>query len=217
MDQDMICVFKALCIRESLQRNVAEMNSDKNFKFKENSRNFTIATCLLVIHTALKCRKTETPHRMLEEGVTRVCPGLRGLLLTWRYSGRGCLQCGETGKSSWGRRFWWCPKRWSQHSRRHPFWIADRRRLAEVNSVFERRRGGRSIRSRGKGRWGKPDNRRTAKRITKEGGSMEFYIVLSLQFYLLLVSVISLRPSRMAQTSYLFFVKPSISLFLPNC
>ncbi|CAI9726950.1 transposable element-derived 1-like [Octopus vulgaris] len=69
MDQGVIDTFKALYTRNSLQHLVDTMESDENFKLKEYWRNFTIATCLSVIHAAPKDMKKETPHLLLKEDV----------------------------------------------------------------------------------------------------------------------------------------------------
>ncbi|KAF7239066.1 Tigger transposable element-derived protein 1 [Varanus komodoensis] len=60
MDQGVICAFKALYTRNSLQHLVDAMDTDENFTLKGYWRNFTIATCLSVIQAALKEMKKET-------------------------------------------------------------------------------------------------------------------------------------------------------------
>ncbi|CAI9715467.1 transposable element-derived 1-like [Octopus vulgaris] len=57
MDQGMIRAYKALYTWNSLQHLVNAMDSDENFELKEYWCNFTITTCLSVIHAALKDMK----------------------------------------------------------------------------------------------------------------------------------------------------------------
>lgn len=60
MDQGVIRAFKALYTGNCLQQLVAEIDENENFQLKIYWRNFTIASCLTVIHKALQDMKKET-------------------------------------------------------------------------------------------------------------------------------------------------------------
>uniref|UniRef100_A0A8C7Y7A3 HTH psq-type domain-containing protein n=1 Tax=Oryzias sinensis TaxID=183150 RepID=A0A8C7Y7A3_9TELE len=60
MDQGVIRAFKALYTGNCLQQLVDAIDGDENFQLKVYWRNFTISSCLTVIHTALQDMKEET-------------------------------------------------------------------------------------------------------------------------------------------------------------
>uniref|UniRef100_A0A3P9I863 HTH CENPB-type domain-containing protein n=1 Tax=Oryzias latipes TaxID=8090 RepID=A0A3P9I863_ORYLA len=60
MDQGVICAFKALYMGNCLQQLVDAIDGDENFQLKVYWRNFTISSCLTVIHKALQDMKEET-------------------------------------------------------------------------------------------------------------------------------------------------------------
>uniref|UniRef100_A0A8C7WWU1 DDE-1 domain-containing protein n=1 Tax=Oryzias sinensis TaxID=183150 RepID=A0A8C7WWU1_9TELE len=60
MDQGVIRAFKALYTSNCLQQLVNAIDGDENFQLKVYWRNFTIASCLTVIHKVLQDMKEET-------------------------------------------------------------------------------------------------------------------------------------------------------------
>uniref|UniRef100_A0A8C7Y8H1 DDE-1 domain-containing protein n=1 Tax=Oryzias sinensis TaxID=183150 RepID=A0A8C7Y8H1_9TELE len=67
MDQGVIRAFKALYTGNCLQQLVDAIDGDENFQLKVYWRNFTISSCLTVIHTALQDMKEETLNIWLWE------------------------------------------------------------------------------------------------------------------------------------------------------
>lgn len=60
MDQGVICALKALHTRNCVQQLVDAIDKEEDFQLKVYWHNFTIASCLTIIHTALQDMKNET-------------------------------------------------------------------------------------------------------------------------------------------------------------